>query len=489
MRTERDLSIFDALQPCALLRNGKLLTGLHLREALIAGPEPHDRELAIAPGVIPDDLIVTERESLSRALLRLDLRLPKRITDRRECTPVLRSAARRFKTIEDPKTGKNRTITVGDIWQMDVQDFGRRVAKNFSKPGKPVFTRPLSISPSPEEYWIAPFLLRRPTAMHSCLKWYKHPLDLHFSHDPGTFLSGRVTRTARISKCGTRIEPGRIIASGRAIKSPERWLEKQELTFRVATQTVCHRRNTEEYQAETKTYLDNAEENRKMVASGGPAGPSRRTIPAPNLHDPDRRLIVDWPEPRYRGYTEEFDSTAIKVVGELLKNKGQGRNPGLRDALLDECVRIAGAEQELAPKDLYSHLYDRLRRKFFSAEVSDALDIMLDGHLVTKQTEFRERTDEKSGAITVEMAIETHNEESIDKDDSVSVDDLSARLRTCLDVESGFIKGVKLLPIALALAEKKTEVEVAVIYGCDQPQISRAKREIRDRLRANGYRK
>jgi hypothetical protein len=144
------LSIFDALRPRAIIRDGKLLMGLHLREALVAGPHPSDIELAVVPGGIPD--VFQERESLRRALLVLGLRLPDRITDRRECTPVLRSVARRFKTIVDPKTNEKRAITVGDVWQMDVRDFVTRVEQNFSRPKKPVFTRPCSISPSPEDY-------------------------------------------------------------------------------------------------------------------------------------------------------------------------------------------------------------------------------------------------------------------------------------------------------------------------------------------------
>jgi hypothetical protein len=240
------LSIFDALRPCAIIRDGKLLTGSHLRECLITGPQPQDIELLIAPGLFPDDLVITERENLRRALFALDLRLPAGITDRRECTPVLRSAARRFKTIIDPNTKKKRAITVGDIWQMDVKEFVCRVTKNFSQPGKPVFTRPASISPSPEDYWIAQHLLKRPTSLHSCLKWYRHPLDLRFSHDVLRFGVGKVIRYSRSGK------------------------EILELAFGLATQTTCHRQHTEEEQPEAKKYLADARENRVMVAAGDP---------------------------------------------------------------------------------------------------------------------------------------------------------------------------------------------------------------------------
>lgn len=264
-------------------------------------------------------------------------------------------------------------------------------------------------------------------------------------------------------------------------------MEKQELTFGVATQTVCHRHYTEEYQTEAQTYLADAKANREMIASGEPDGLPRRTIPIPNLHDPDRRLIVDWPAPRYRGYTKKFDTAVQKVVRMLLYEKGKGRDPGLEDALLDECAHIAGAEQPVAHKHLHKHLYDRLTAKFFSADLSDALDIMLDGHLVARRTEFREKTDDKSGAVIVETPINPYNEEPAEQDDVVSIDGLSGRMVQCLDVESEAIKGIRLLPIALLLADGKRQVDIAARYGCDQSEISRAKREIRERLRANGY--
>jgi|ERR1035437_8604331 hypothetical protein len=101
------------------------------------------------------------------------------------------------------------------------------------------------------------------------MKWYRHPLDLHFSHDPQRFGTGKVVGYARNGE------------------------EKLEKAFRPATKTACHRRHTEEDRPEAKEYLADAKANREMVAAGEPDGPPRRTIAVPTADDPDRRLIAD----------------------------------------------------------------------------------------------------------------------------------------------------------------------------------------------------
>jgi hypothetical protein len=89
----------------------------------------------------------------------------------------------------------------------------------------------------------------------------------------------------------------------------------------------------------------------------------------------------------------------------------------------------------------------------------------------------------------IEPPIDRHNIEPVEQDDgiSIAVEGLSGRMVECLDVESEVIKGTKLLPIALALAAGKTQAHIAKECGCDQSQVSRAKREIHDRLQASGF--
>jgi hypothetical protein len=116
---------------------------------------------------------------------------------------------------------------------------------------------------------------------------------------------------------------------------------------------------------------------------------------------------------------------------------------------------------------------------------------MFDGRLVTRQTEFKERLgpDDRSGTVAIERPIEPYNAEPVEQDDnaSIAVEDLNVKMVECLNVESEAIKGTKLLPIALALAQGERQVHIAKTYGCDQSQISRAKLEIAARLRANGF--